>query len=357
MPQLDLRPRRRDGHLSDYTALSAQVKEAGLLQRSHGYYVAVTAAWLAVLAALAIGSYLIGDSWWQLALAPLFAMVTAQFGFLGHDAAHRQIFASNKHNDFAALFYANLLVGMGLSWWQHKHNRHHASPNKIGTDPDIAPGAISFTNQGTSGRKTPLTRWLTRHQGKYFFALMTLLGLQMQLNSLRRLFSTETVKYRRTELVLLLVRHGVAIGFGFTVMSPMVAIAFLACAQMTLGLYFGLAFAPNHIGRPIVPETVKIDFLRRQVLMSRNLTGGRLVDVAMGGLNHQIEHHLFPSMSRLNLRRVAPMVRAHCANVGVEYHQTSLPQAYREVADFIDNVGIGEVDLWRCPLASSMGRT
>ena len=54
---------------------------------------------------------------------------------------------------------------------------------------------------------------------------------------------------------------------------------------------------------PLVSPRLKLDFLRRQVLMSRNISGGRLMSIFMGGLNYQIEHHLFPSMARPHLRR------------------------------------------------------
>jgi hypothetical protein len=56
----------------------------------------------------------------------------------------------------------------------------------------------------------------------------------------------------------------------------------------------GSSFAPNHIGMPLVSPKLKLDFLRRQVLMSRNISGGPPISVFMGGLNYQIEHHLFP---------------------------------------------------------------
>ena len=92
-----------------------------------------------------------------------------------------------------------------------------------------------------------------------------------------------------------------------------IAIAFFFVQMAVFGLCLGGSFAPSHKGMPIVPRDMKLDFLRRQVMMSRNVRGGVLVDVAMGGLNYQIEHHLFPSMPRPNLRLVQPIVRAYCA--------------------------------------------
>ena len=63
------------------------------------------------------------------------------------------------------------------------------------------------------------------------------------------------------------------------------------------------------------------DFLRRQVLTSRNVRGNWLTDLALGGLNYQIEHHLFPSMPRPNLRRSKAIVAAFCRRAGRALHR------------------------------------
>ena len=68
------------------------------------------------------------------------------------------------------------------------------------------------------------------------------------------------------------------------------------------GLYMGASFAPNHKGMPIIPADVKLDFFTKQVRTSRNISGGWWATALMGGLNYQIEHHLFPSMPRPHLR-------------------------------------------------------
>jgi fatty acid desaturase len=110
------------------------------------------------------------------------------------------------------------------------------------------------------------------------------------------------------------------------------------------------AVAPNHIGMPLVPAGARPDFLRRQVLMSRNITGGPLVEFFMGGLNHQIEHHLFPSMPRPSLRRARSLVRAHCAEHQITYTETSLVQAYSAVVRYLNTVGDRDRDPFLCPM-------
>ncbi|HET6757769.1 MAG TPA: fatty acid desaturase, partial [Propionibacteriaceae bacterium] len=89
-------------------------------------------------------------------------------------------------------------------------------------------------------------------------------------------------------------------------------------------LYMGATFAPNHKGMPIIPADVKPDFFSKQVRTSRNITGGWWATVLMGGLNYQIEHHLFPSMPRPHLRAARTLVREHCRSNDIPYVETSL---------------------------------
>ena len=349
------RPRRERGsHLSDFTALTARIKAEGLLARSHGYYWAKLIGLPLALAGIVVLSFTLGDTWWQMALAVAFALVMAQVGYLGHDAAHRQIFASAKWNKWVSLIVLNLIAGMGFGWWQGKHNKHHAKPNMADADPDIGTGAFAYTPEGVRSRRTAFGRWITPRQSYYFFPLLLLAGLQLHINGTQRLLRRGTVKNRWVELAFIAIRHGALITFAFLAMSPVIAVSFLLVQVMVFGFYLAMTFAPNHIGMPILPKDVKIDFLRRQVLMSRNISGGRVVDTLMGGLNFQIEHHLFPSMSRPNLRRAAPIVREYCRDLGVNYHVTSLPRSYVEVASYLNRVGRGGIDLWSCPLAGAL---
>jgi fatty acid desaturase len=98
------------------------------------------------------------------------------------------------------------------------------------------------------------------------------------------------------------------------------------------GLYMATIFAPNHKGMPLAPRSpMASEFLREQVLTSRNIRGNRFIDLVYGGLNYQIEHHLFPSMPRNNLRRARSIVQAYCARHGVAYHETGLQESWREI--------------------------
>ena len=123
------------------------------------------------------------------------------------------------------------------------------------------------------------------------------------------------------------------------VLSPVKAVVFILVQQGLFGLYLGCSFAPNHKGMPILAAADQSDFLRRQVLTSRNVRGGWLTDFALGGLNYQIEHHLFPSMPRPNLRRSQTLVRAFCQQRGVPYCQSSLAGSYAQALRHLNTVG------------------
>jgi fatty acid desaturase len=323
---------------SDFAALARCIAQAGLLDRRPGYYVAritavgtlFTGAWAAFVA--------IGDSWWQLLVAAVLAVAFAQIALVAHDLAHRQVFRTRRPSEISGLVAGNLAVGMSYGWWMEKHTRHHANPNHEELDPDVAPDILVWsTDQARASRGLP--RFIGRWQAYLFFPLLTLEGLNLHVASVRALFRP-TVKRRWLEAALLLAHFGGYLSALFLVLSPGKALVFLAVHQGLFGVYLGCTFAPNHKGMPPLTEADRLDFLRRQVLTSRNVRGGRLVDVALGGLNYQIEHHLFPSMPTPNLRKAQPIVQAYCAEVGVPYHETGLLASYGQALRHLHAAGV-----------------
>lgn len=337
---------------SSFTALTRKVHELGLMRRRYGYYWAKLVGAVLALAAWVAAFVWIGDSWWQLVSASVLAVLMTQIAFLGHDAAHRQIFRSGRWNDWVSLIVANLLAGISYGWWQRKHTRHHAKPNVEGADPDIALSAIAMTPAMANRHRSPLLRWLVARQGWYFFPLLLLEGASLHWDGIRRVSGRGKVERRWIEMGLLLVRLGGLALLVFTVLSPGKAAAFLAVELAVFGFYMGVSFAPNHIGMPLVSPKLKLDFLHRQVLMSRNISGGRPLAVFMGGLNYQVEHHLFPSMARPHLRMAQPLVAAYCAAEGIPYTQTTIWQAYRSVIGYLNSVGLSGTDPFLCPLVA-----
>jgi fatty acid desaturase len=320
---------------SDFSALSRRITAAGLLDRRPGYY-AVRLGAVALGFVLGLAAFFaIGASWWQLAVAVWMAVVFAQAALVAHDVAHKQVFRTRRASEAAGLIAGNLGVGMSYGWWMDKHTRHHANPNHADLDPDVAPEILIWSDEQAVGRRG-LRRFLNAYQALLFFPLLTLLGLGLRRGSVQALLRG-TVRRRGVEAALLAAHVVLYVSALLVVLPPLQALAFLAVHQGLFGVYLGCTFAPNHKGMP-APDG-PLDFLRKQVLTSRNVRGGRFVDAALGGLNYQIEHHLFPSMPTPNLRRAQPIVRAFCAEIGVPYAETGLLASYGEALRHLHAVG------------------
>ena len=344
---------RRTGHGVDaaasYTEVSRAVKAHGLLARTPVFYGGLVAALLVATAADITGMLLLGHSWFQLILAGVLGLIFTQFAFLAHEAAHRQILGSGPANDRLGRFLGTFVIGMSYAWWVNKHTRHHANPNQLGKDPDIAFDTISFTEEDAA-KQTGLMAWMTRRQGYLFFPLLTLEGVNLHVTSFRLLFGAAPVKQRRTEIALIAARFAIYLGLLFWLLPPGIAGAFLGVQLAVFGIYMGSSFAPNHKGMPIIPAGVKLDFFSKQVRTSRNIAGGWWATMLFGGLNHQVEHHLFPSMARPHLAAARRLVREHCRTTGVPYTETSLVESYRIVISYLNRVGLHARDPFVCPV-------
>jgi fatty acid desaturase len=263
------------------------------------------------------------------------AVAFAQLALVAHDLAHRQVFRTKRPSEIAGMVAGNLGIGMSYGWWMDKHTRHHNNPNHDDLDPDVAPEVLIWATESALGRRG-LKGFVTRHQAGLFFPLLTLLGIDLKVSSVKAL-RNGVVKRRRLEATLLAVHAITYFTTLFLVLSPLQAVAFIVIHQALFGVYLGMTFAPNHKGMP--HPTGNEDYLRKQVLTSRNVRGGWLVDVALGGLNYQIEHHLFPGMPSPSLRRAKPVVEQYCAEIGVSYAQTGLIQSYRQALRHLHEVG------------------
>jgi fatty acid desaturase len=179
---------------------------------------------------------------------------------------------------------------------------------------------------------------MAKYQAVLFFPLLLLEGLSLHVSGVQAVLRRE-VKATRLEAALLAAHIAGYLTAVFWVLSPLQAVVFIAVHQGLWGVYMGCSFAPNHKGMPTLSAGQKLDYLRKQVLTSRNVRGGRFTDFALGGLNYQIEHHLFPSMPRANLRHAQPLVQQFCVRSGISYSQTSALGSYAQVLRHLHAIG------------------
>jgi fatty acid desaturase len=321
----------------DYAVLKRRIQEAGLLEKRPAYYALSITTNAVLMTFCLVVLFTAGFVWLQALAAVGLAFVSGQLGFQLHDSGHRQMFASPGKNALVGLVTADLLLGMSYGWWVQKHNRHHGNPNDVDLDPDIKVGAIAYTDEQAQARRGA-GRLAAMYQAYLFFPLTTLLAWSMHVTGLTYLIK-EPSRYRRLEFGLLAVHAVAYLGALLYFLGPWSALMVVLIHKGIGGAYMASVFAPNHKGMPQTDSESRLDFVRTQVLTARNVVGHPITDFWYGSLNYQIEHHLFPGMPRLNMRRAQPIIRQFCLERGIEYYETSFIESYRELLGFLNEIG------------------
>ena len=317
-----------------YAALKKLIVENGLLEKQPGFLTRHIIGTLGMLSVSVAILFLTDNLWVQVLNAAFMAFVFGQIGFITHDTGHRQGFHTPQQNDFIGLIHGNALIGMSYGWWINKHNQHHAQPNREDTDPDIAIPVIAFSEKSAL-EKRGIPRFIVKYQKFFFLPLLLFESYSLHVGSIIFFVKKKNWKYRNIE-ILLFVLH--LVGF-FTIIFSAIGlwkgIVFILVQQALFGLYMASVFAPNHKGMLIVGKDEAMDFLRLQVLTARNVKAHPITDFWYGGLNYQVEHHLFPSMARNQLRRAQVIIRKFCEDQKIAYYETSMFNSYVEILDYL----------------------
>ncbi len=105
--------------------------------------------------------------------------------------------------------------------------------------------------------------------------------------------------------------------------------------NFTVSPWLAFGFITNHLGCEVFEEEEgkKLSWMELQMRGSRSLSGGAIVHWFYGGLNTQIEHHLFPKAPRFNLLKVQKMTKDFAKKYDIFYFETTPLQAYVQIND------------------------
>lgn len=319
-----------------YAVLRAQITSAGLLKKTPLYY------WFSgvlILGMLGLSFYFLvtlRNSVAQFLNLFLLAFAMVQGGLWGHDLAHHQIFKSSQWYIFVGIVWWNLLIGASFGYWNYKHNRHHAHPNTIKKDGDIYFPVFWLSPLLAKGINA-LQKKILPYQKYYFLPLLIFAYIVQVVNSVRY-FARQHTKTAAIESILFLLHH-FTIGYIFLYFIPFPqSLYLLVVYHILFGIYMGVIFSPGHCGMPILSSENGFDYIHEQISTTRNIMPGIYNDILYGGLNYQIEHHLFPTMPRKNLKSARELVKKFCREHAIGYHETGTIQAFREILRQLDEV-------------------
>lgn len=256
----------------------------------------------------------------------LFVLTIMRSTFVSHDLIHGQYF-ERKMNKKISYIFANLIMGISSSWWENKHNiLHHTFTNIINKDTDIDMAGGAFIGRKGYGK------FFHKHQHTLFWFFLPLIYFSFWYSSIK--FNIKKAHYG--ELFL----HGINLLVPLYVISIYGlndGLLLMAAIYALWSIWFGAVIVTNHLGLEMFDEDEYNDFtwFELQTRTSRNVRGRWLIHWLYGGLNTQVEHHLFPKAPRFHLLKVAKITEDFCQEHGIYYINVAPYKAYCDIYDFL----------------------
>lgn len=291
-------------------------------------------------------------TWLAIIECILMGGATAAIGFnVMHDGSHGSFSNSKMANKLAA-FSANILGASGIMW-NNKHNIiHHTYTNIDGVDDDIE---IKPLLRMCSTQKK---RWIHQFQHIYVWFLYTLLLLVW-------LFVSDYTKYFRQKIgdlpiKKMSVRDHIAFWVakvGYAMMMIVIPIYMLGFVSWLVGflvmtlfsgfvlsIVFQLAHTVEVTEFPTPAEDtnkLEAEWAVHQVQTTANFaTRNKLYTWLLGGLNFQIEHHLFPKISHVHYPAISKIIKQTCQEFGIPYHEyPKMRQAIASHTNYLKRMG------------------
>lgn len=336
----------------DYIVLRKNVTDAGLLDRQYGYYAFKITYTLGILFSLLALLLYFSNFWVQLLLVVALAFIFVQVGLLGHDAAHMAIFRSMKWNEFAGLLFFGFLTGVGYNHWVWRHNAHHANPNQEDADPDAASYAQTVDELAS---KKGILRFIYERQHRLFMLVTVSSVTAYQVYGILHNWRMKSSFQKWADSLMMAMHFAVFWVAPFFLFGWWKAAVFITLWRLLMGAYFGSISATNHKGMTVVKRGQKLDFAEKQIITTRNVRRGLLVDFVYGCLNYQIEHHLFPTMPRNNFNKCKPLVKKFCSENSLAYEETGVIESYRQILAALKEVTVAAKQLQATHSSLSVG--
>jgi len=342
-----------DERLKSFRELRQRLEKEGFMERSYVWYVyktlSVYAFWLGGIVLAFTGNWLLSaismGIFWQ------------QSGWLAHEYAHHCVFWNRKFNNIVTYVTSNLLQGFSVNWWKDRHNSHHAITNVLEDDPDVQNlplfvwdiKDIPLVHPNPDRTKLNLAKNIVPYQGYYWIPFTPLLRIIWMLQSFlyaKGLKTHQSPVLRKTynfEFPLLLSHHvWVAVLLYFTMPSLYAAATWWLLANGIGGAAIAWIVFTSHYACELYDpnDRCQLNFVDLQLYTTRNIQPGFFMDWFAGGLNYQIEHHLFPQMPRNKLNAASKIIRQWCAENNVPYQCETLPTCIRLLLNRLHEVGL-----------------
>ncbi|TMW54963.1 hypothetical protein Poli38472_014734 [Pythium oligandrum] len=340
--------------IAAYRKLRVKIKTMGLYKASTLYYTWKVLSTFGIWV-IAAGISYFGQSFPMYMLSgAIMGLFYQQSGWLAHDFLHHQVCENHALGNMIGVMVGDVWQGFSVQWWKNKHNTHHAVPNLHGNngvmfsgDPDIDTMPLLAWSKEMAAKAidSSIGPFFIRHQAWLYFPLLLFARISWLLQSYLYVFRGfafyvyDPVEYKTLEMIGLLMHYAWNIALPYySNMTVLEGIAFFLMSQASCGLQLALVFSLGHNGMEVYERETKPDFWKLQVTTTRNITPSLFMDWFTGGLNYQIDHHLFPMLPRHNLHKVNPLIKSLCKEFDIPFHETGFWQGIFEVVGHLDQI-------------------
>lgn len=322
----------------DYRRLAGEFARMGLFDRK-GHITLASMCFIAALFGASVLGVLASESAWvHLLCGAMMGFLWIQSGWMGHDSGHYRIMAGPAQNRFAQVLTGNCLAGISIAWWKRNHNAHHIACNSLDFDPDLQHMPFFVVSSKFFASLTScyydrkmnfdaVSRFLVSHQHWTFYPVMGLARINLFAQSFALLLSKHKVPNRGQEILGLL---------SFWIWYPLLVsclpnwgerIMFVIASFAVTGIQH-VQFCLNHFASSVyVGPPSGNDWFEKQTAGTLDIQCSPWMDWFHGGLQFQIEHHLFPRLPRSQLRKVSPFVKELCKKHNLPYSSASFWEA------------------------------
>ncbi|GLT84691.1 hypothetical protein SLE2022_029080 [Rubroshorea leprosula] len=323
----------------DYRRLVSEFAKSGLFEKKgHVAFCSLFSVFLMFLIVV-YGVLKCESVWAHLGSAMVLGMLWMQSAYVGHDSGHYQVMKTPGYNKAAQLLAGNCLTGISIAWWKWTHNQHHIACNSLDHDPDlqhIPMFAVSshLFNSITSyfyGRRLnfdSLARFLISYQHWTYYPVMCIARVNLFLQTFLLLFNP---KRRVPDRALNIIGLSV-----FWTWFPLLVSFLPNWEQRIMFVLTSFAvtsiqhvqFCLNHFSADVyIGPPEGNDWFEKQTSGTLDISCSSWMDWFFGGLQFQLEHHLFPRLPRCQLRKVSPLVRDLCKKHNLPYRSLSFLEA------------------------------
>ncbi|KAI5647180.1 hypothetical protein M9H77_33185 [Catharanthus roseus] len=339
-----------------YRELAHKFSMAGLFdKKGHGVIYSMISVVL-MMSICFYGVLFCTDFWIHIVSGAVLGFSWVQVTYLGHDSGHYQIMTSRRFNKFAQILTGNCLTGISIAWWKWTHNAHHIACNSLDHDPDLQHlpfFAVSgqFFKSLTSrfyGRKLtfdPVARFLVSYQHFTYYPIMIVARLNLYFQTFLLLFSNRRVPDRALNILGILIFwtwFPLLVSYlpNWTERFLFVLISFVVTA------FQHIQFTLNHFAANVyVGPPEGNDWFQKQTGGTIDISCSSWMDFLFGGLQFQLEHHLFPRLPRCQLRGISPFVQDLCKKHGLPYRSYSFFQANLKTLQTLRSAALQAHDL------------